>query len=201
MGKSRSHHMIRLLRLALFLTTIQLALATTIAPVKLRDLFTQADTVAIVRILSGDSENYDVTVYKAEVLLAFKGASQSEKVYFGPYTSFGIGEEYVVFLKKSEKGLEPKEKSPGLNYGPIKRFLRIMYGGFSVMPVEYACVFDGKEIREQCDYGVKLNPKQVVLPKDIRTFPAGAPTSVTNYNQWVRKDALVALLKQVAIQN
>lgn len=73
-----------------------------------------------------------------------------------------------------------------------------MYGGFSAMSIEYACVFDGKEIPEQCDYGIKLNPEQIVLPNKIKTFPPGDTDAVTNYHKWVRKKSLLPLLEQLA---
>ena len=43
--------------------------------------------------------------------------------------------------------------------------------------VEYLIVggFDGEEIRKQCDYAVKLNPEQIILPEGIRAFPPANP--------------------------
>ena len=42
------------------------------------DLFKQPDVVAIVQVVSGDSENYDTAVYKSKVLAVFKGAEQGQ---------------------------------------------------------------------------------------------------------------------------
>jgi hypothetical protein len=39
---------------------------------ELSDLFKQADTVALVSIVSGDTESYSTAVYKAEVVTSFK---------------------------------------------------------------------------------------------------------------------------------
>jgi len=46
------------------------------AAVSITDLFKQPDVVAIVQVVSGDSENYDTAVYKSKVLAVFKGAEQ-----------------------------------------------------------------------------------------------------------------------------
>lgn len=43
------------------------------SPVKIQELFKQADLVAVVRILSGDTEQYPTAVYKAKVVQSFKG--------------------------------------------------------------------------------------------------------------------------------
>jgi hypothetical protein len=177
-----------------------LATGTTIASVKVETLFHEADLVAIVRILSGDSENYPVTIYKAEVLKAFKGAAVKEKIYFGPFVSLGVGSEYLVFLSKSNNGIKVQGSSP-LNYGAIPIFYRIMYDGYSIMPITYECVFDGKEMSQECDYGVNLNPEQVLLPKSVKMFPSGEAGPLTNYRKWVRKAVFVSLLDAMTKQN
>ena len=182
----------------LFLSNATSSPSTTIAKVTLSDLFKQADLVATVRILSGDSEHYDVTVYKGQIEKAFKGARANQTIYFGPHVSFGVGSEYLGFLSKAEKGIEPGGKSPGVNYGVLPSFFRIMYAGFSIMPIEYVCVFDGKDTAQQCDYAVKLNPEQVIVPASVKAFPRGEAGPITNYEKWVRRDELVALLERFA---
>ena len=169
--------------------------ATTIRSVKVDELFKEADLVATVRILSGDSEHYDVTVYKAQVVKAYKGASNRETIYFGPYVSYGIGNEYVVFLSKSGKHIAPKKESSGPNCGKIPSFFEAMYAGFGVMPIKYVCLFEGEEPARQCDDAVKVNPEQIGLPHGIRTYPAGDADATTNYSKWVRKDAFLSLLE------
>jgi hypothetical protein len=57
-------------------TTAGIVVALTVAEparVELPQLFKIADTVATVRIVSGDTENYDRAVYKANVIRSFKG--------------------------------------------------------------------------------------------------------------------------------
>jgi hypothetical protein len=72
--------------------------------VKIADLFGQANIVALAKVLSGDTEHYPITVYKAEVITAFKGIDQGEKFYFGPFVSYGVGSYYMVFLRRSKDG-------------------------------------------------------------------------------------------------
>ncbi|HYM78115.1 MAG TPA: hypothetical protein VE377_19220 [Candidatus Dormibacteraeota bacterium] len=178
-----------------FLSICCLLTGTSVAPVSIDDLFKQADLVAIVHILSGDSEHYPVTVYKGKVETAVKGTATGEIIYFGPYVSYGVGSEYLVFLRKSEKGIEPRDKSSGINYGSVPTFFQGMYGGFSIMPIEYACVFEGKEVSQQCDYAVKLNPEQTILPPGIQAFLRGEVGAATNSDKWVRREAIVSFLK------
>lgn len=167
--------------------------ASTIAPVKLSDLFKQADLVAAVEIVSGDGENYPGVVYKAKVLTAFKGIDEKETIFFGPFAGYGVGKEYVVFLSKSEYGLKPNQNADS-SRGGIPVFYRIMYDGFSILPSDYECVFDGKAISQECDYSVELNPDQIILPSQIQLFPAGDAGPVSNYCKWVRKSVFFSLL-------
>lgn len=163
------------------------------AVVKFEDLFRQADVVAFVKILSGDTENYPTAVYKAKVLQPFKGFKMGDQFFFGPYISYGLGSEYLVFLRSSDKQVEAKSKleSPGLSYGTL-HLDQIMYQGYSVMPVEYVCAFRGKTISERCDYGIRINTHQVILPRGVKTYPSDLIES--SDRRWVRKAALIPLL-------
>lgn len=170
------------------------------APVQMEELFKQADLVAVVSIVSGDAEHYPTAVYKAKVLQAFKGSEKGSIIYFGPFIGYGIGEELLIFLRHSDKGIEPNQEaaSSPLNYGTISSFYRVMYEGYSAMHIAYECVFDGKEIAQQCDYGVSVNTKQVVLPKSIRTFPSSRKGAFSKETNWVRKTAFVASLRKLS---
>jgi hypothetical protein len=173
------------------------ACANTIARVKLADLFKQADLVAVVKIVSGDGEHYPVVVYKATILAAFKGIVAKETIFFGPFEGFGVGNEYVVFLNKSALEVRPEKHASVSSYGALPVFYRIMYDGFSILPSGYECVFDGKEISEQCDYSVKLNTEQIVLPSGVEQFPLGRAGPLTNYCKWVRKSVFIGLLERL----
>lgn len=123
------------------------------ASVTLAALFAQADVVAFVEIRSGDAESYDVAVYKARVLNGYKGAKEKDVIYFTPFISYGLGSEYLVFLKKTGKRLHdiiPKEnRRKRLPYDAKQAFHRIMYEGYSVMAISFECVF-GKSAYENC---------------------------------------------------
>ena len=179
------------------------AYANSIASVKLEDLFKQADFVAIVKVLSADGEHYPAAVYKAQVVKAFKGAKEKDTIYFGPFTRGGIGREYLIFALKRE-GIKP-DGDPNAGFGAIPVFYRIMYVGFSQLEIDYACVFDGKEIKDQCDYGVILTPSQIILPKELKTFPRKQASDtcesliddVANHQRWVRRSWMVEQLEWI----
>src|SRR6185295_15502941 len=75
------------------------------ATVALASLFAQADLVAFITIQSGDAEHYKAAIYKAQVTKAYKGSKTDSLIYFGPFVSYGIGSEYLVFLKKTNQNL------------------------------------------------------------------------------------------------
>ncbi|MGA2133285.1 MAG: hypothetical protein ABSH50_13405 [Bryobacteraceae bacterium] len=64
------------------------------------------------------------------------------------------------------------------------------------MPARYACVFDGKGA-ERCDFGVKIDVHQVMLPKRLKTYPPEFDDEGTDYKKWVRRDAMVSLLSSL----
>jgi hypothetical protein len=69
-----------------------------------------------------------------------------------------------------------------------------MYDGYSFMPISYACAFDGKAIAQHCDYGVRVNIKQVKLPSGTKTFPRKSNDDFDDAEKWVRKDEFLRLL-------
>lgn len=170
------------------------------ARVSIEDLLKQADLAALVRIVSGDTEEYPSAVYKAEVIRPFKGTTVGTTIFFGPFITYALGGEYVVFLRHSEKGVEPKVhlSAPGISYGPIQTLYVVMYDGYGSMPVEYVCAFDGQEISQQCDYGIKLNTYQVIFPKHLKTFPTQFVGASSEDTRWVRKTALISFLEKLA---
>lgn len=168
--------------------------ATSIPKVQIVDLFREADFVAIVRVVSGDSEHYPKTVYKAEVITPLKGAKEHDAIFFGPFAGYGVASEYLVFMRISG-AMAPNSNGPGLNYGQIPTFYQVMYSGYAGMPVEYVCVFEDDEPNEKCDYGIRLNPEQILLPRTFKTFPRGPATAITNYKKWVRRSHIVSMLK------
>jgi hypothetical protein len=163
--------------------------------IELAQLFNSADVVATVRIVSGDTENYETPIYKAEVTRSFKGTSAGEKIYFGPYIGSKLGFEYVLFLHNAKIPAVPK-KEPSAMFGVV-RHGNVFNEGYSSMAVSYECVFDGKDVAQQCDYGVRVCTDYIILPRNIRTFPpksTGTPFGC----RWIRRKAFESLLGQIA---
>ena len=159
---------------------------------ELAALFKQADTIALVRVVSGDTQAYDVAaVYKAEVITSFKGAAAGETIYFGPYVGERLGWEYILFLRNVPKTIRPKATS-NAGYGTV-HYAEIFNEGYTSMMTSYECVFDGKDTAQRCDYGVRVCTDYIVLPKSTLTFPP--LTEDTPFGcRWVRKAAFISLL-------
>jgi hypothetical protein len=159
--------------------------------VSLDQLYRSSDVVAIVRVLSGDTESYDVALYKAEVVTAFKGTAEKNILFFGPYIGIPLGEEAVVFLRAAKAPAKPKneQSSP---YGTVKYF-DVFEEGYSHMRASYECVFDGKTIDEECDKGVRVCTDYIVLPKGTPTFPPSIEEAGFGC-RWVRRSKFESLL-------
>jgi hypothetical protein len=72
---------------------------------------------------------------------------------------YGVGNEYVAFLRRAKSSPNLQAQRPtqtSIAYGPLEVFHLIMYGGYSMMSVRYACVLGGKA---PCDYGVRVNTR------------------------------------------
>lgn len=159
--------------------------------VDLASLFKQADTVALVKVVSGTAENYRIAVCKVEVLESFKGAVAGQTVYFRPCVGHRLGWEYVLFLRNVAQPIAPNNPS-GVSYGTI-HYSEIFNEGYASMMTSYECVFDGKSIAEQCDDGVRVCTDYIVLPKSTPTFPPA--TENTSFGcRWVRKKVFLFLL-------
>lgn len=170
------------------------------ATTTIQKLYVDADLVAFVEIRSGDSEHYRASVYKAEVTRGFKGTKEKDLIYFGNFTGYRIGYEYLVFLQKTDKtlgGLKlDSQKTARGPFSPQNKYFQIMYEGYSVMPVEYECIFDGK-VAERCDYGVKFNIYQVNLPGVLKTYPQEDSECGHPYWKWVRRTQVEAFLSEL----
>jgi len=158
---------------------------------KIGDLFKEADLVALVKIVSGDTESYDCAVYKGEVIQSFKGMPRGAIVYFGPFVGKKLGSEYVLFLRNVAKPVAPKTTATA-SYGTI-RYLEVFNEGYSSMDTSYECVFDGKEIAQQCDYGVRVCTDYIKLPEPMPAFPPEDNDPPFGC-RWVRKTLFISLL-------
>ena len=166
---------------------------SSIKDVSLRNLFQEADLVAVIQVTSADAESFDGAVYKAQILRSFKGSVDNTTIFFGPHVSYRIGSEYVVFLKSTGKsqgsllknGPNPwasREKEP---------YYAVMYAGYSILPVEYTCLLPG------CDYGVSVPSSQVHLPGVLKAVRHRCQPG-SNYDSWVGKAALLEVLEDFA---
>lgn len=161
-----------------------------------RELFSQARQVVLVRVIAGDTEHYGTIIYKATVETAYKGAKAGDTVYFGPYAGLGIGAEYVVFLE-SGAGAAPTADG-GLSFGNIASLGRIMSAGYAALPVGYECVFDDPTGERHCDDSVELNPAQIILPKAMKKFPRRDDGGITAYKIWVRRSDFLPQLQKMS---
>jgi hypothetical protein len=161
------------------------------ASVSIKDLWKQADLIAVVQIVSGDTEHYKTAVYKAKVLRPLKGATAGQTVYLGKFIGYKLGGEYLAFLRSPRGVSEPIGGAQG--YGSVEVF-QIMYEGYSFMGIEYECVFDALE-KHRCDEGVVISTEQVRLPKKIKTYPLGT-NGGGGPHYMVRKDAFLNWLEQ-----
>src|SRR5690349_1152744 len=74
---------------------------------ELATLFKRADRVVLAKVVAGDTESYDVAIYKAEVIKNFKGAAAGETFYFGPFLGKRLGWEYILFLHNVPNPITP----------------------------------------------------------------------------------------------
>jgi len=162
---------------------------------KISDLFKVADFVALVKIVAGNTESYDHTVYKGEVIQSFKGMPRGAVVYFGPFVGEKIGWEYVLFLRAVTKPITPKTAGT-VGYGTVP-YLEVFNEGYSSMETSYACVFDGKEVAQRCDHGVRVCTDYIKLPKSMPAFPVEANDPPFGC-RWVRKAVFISLLDTLA---
>jgi hypothetical protein len=141
--------------------------ATSIKSVELGELFKEADVVAFVKVQAGDIESFDTPLFKAKSRLCFKGCANGEVLYFGPFQGYEVGSEYLVFLEKTPSSIimHRKENADQCNdvFEAQATYLKIMYAGYSVMPVLYSMLIsDG-------DDAVKFPYEQVILPESFET--------------------------------
>jgi hypothetical protein len=165
------------------------------AKMTLDQVFKLSDVVAVVRIVSGDAENYKIAIYKAVVVKGFKGTEEGKTIYFGHYSGVRLDYEYVLFLRKAREPAVPT-KSPTAAYGTVKYF-DVFNQGYTAMESSYSCVFDGRVADQSCDYGVKVCTDYISLPKDLRAFPPEKDDPPFGC-RWVRKSKFLSLLDEFA---
>lgn len=157
-------------------------------------LYVYADKVAMVKVVAGTTEAYDVTIYKGEVMRGFKGVSAGQVVYFGPYTRTEIGGEYILFLKDQAEPMQPKSNASG--YGTV-RYSKVFDEGYSSMLTSYECVFEGPSPSQHCDYAVRVCTDYILLPKALPTSPPEG-TDTPFGCRWVNRERFISELDQLA---
>jgi hypothetical protein len=165
------------------------------AIIKLAQLYKMADVVAVVRVVAGDTESYNVSISKAIVVKNFKGTTDRSTIFFGPSSWERLGWEYILFLRNvKEPGVPKDARNPG--YGTV-RYLEVFNQGYSAMETSYACIFDGMIPSQSCDYGVRVCTDYIILPKEVRAFPP--ETNDPPFGcRWVRKSKFLSLLDDLA---
>jgi hypothetical protein len=173
----------------------QTQIITIVEPGKIRieEMFRHANLVAIVKIVSGDTEHYQMAVYKAVVVTAFKGAQAGQTVYFGPYIGLGLGREYLAFFLEPRSISAPLRGVVETSYGEVGVH-RIMHEGYGILELDYTCVFKGEN--SSCDYGFRISPEKLSLPKRIRLYPDGT-SGGGGPHAWVKRDRLLTLVEML----
>jgi hypothetical protein len=164
----------------------------------LKDLYKAADTVAVVRIMSGDTENYQTALYKGVVITPYKGVTAGATVYLAPYVGLRLGWEYLLFLRSAKAPATPMQGKTGV-YGTVPYGL-IFNEGYSSMETSYECVFAGKEVREQCDDAIRVCTDYITLPKELPTYPPLATETPFGCRK-VRRSQLEKVLSRLANGN
>jgi hypothetical protein len=161
------------------------------------DLYRHADIVAVVKVISGDTEAYETPVYKGQVVTAFKGVSADDIIYFGSYLGTQLGYEYVLFLQNIPTRLQPKKA--GGAYGVVK-YSKVFNEGYSSMLTSYECVFNGASPAQACDYAVRICTDYIKPPKSLPTSPASDVETPFGC-RWARRDQFISILNEIARPN
>lgn len=156
------------------------------------DLYRHADKVAVVKVLSGDTEAYEMPIYKGKVVTAFKGLSAGDTIYFGPYLGTELGSEYVLFLRDVPDTFQPKKAGSG--YGAV-RYSMVFDEGYSSMRTSYECGFNGAA--ETCDYAVRICTDYIKAPQLLETVPPQG-TDVPFGCRWARRQQFLSVLDEIA---
>jgi hypothetical protein len=156
----------------------------------LQKLHDVADDVSIVEIVGGDTESYESAVYKAKVLIHFKGPATGEIIYLGPYIGTRLGGTYLVFLRKSNTISPSSEKRHGFGRVP---YAKVFDEGYSSMEISYECVFHGNDVSQNCAYGARVCTDYIKLPESIEVSPE--VEGFTPFGcRWAKRDGLLAQL-------
>jgi hypothetical protein len=160
----------------------------------LADLFSRADKVVLANVVAGDTASYDIPMYKAEVVAAFKGATNGETIFFGPYIGIRVGTQYFLFLENAPEPIAPKAKSSA-GFGTVQ-YAQVFNEGYTSMQASRQCIFPGNEPAQQCANAVRVCTSYITLPKSLETFSEKAADPSPGC-RWVRQDAFTTALSDL----
>lgn len=152
-------------------------------------LYAEADFVGYVQILSGEFREYTGAVYEAKIVKALKGGTGETKIYFGPFSGYGVGREYLLFARKTDKTLDEHWSQADrptipLHYSSTAPYFSIMFEGFGMMPIQYVVGLDG--------YGIEI-ASHIKLPATLKD------NVVRSENKdWISKNTLAKYLESLA---
>ncbi|MGB6192861.1 MAG: hypothetical protein WBF42_10365 [Terracidiphilus sp.] len=163
----------------------------------LADLFNRADRVVLARVTAADTAAYDMALYKVQVIEAFKGASNGEMLFVGPFVKAEVGSSYFFFLRSVPAPMAPRSKA-STGFGTVS-YSRVFDDGDSVMLSANQCFFPGKDPAQHCAVAVHVCLDHIVLPGSLTTYPGNAGAS--SNCPWVRQDAFMTALGDIVQAN
>lgn len=164
------------------------AYTDTLKAERIDKLYAEADFVGYVQVISGDFKEYSGVVYKAKILKVLKGDPTETEIYFGPFSGYGIGSEYLLFARKTDKTLErhwAQTDRPMIpsHYSATAQYFNIMFEGFGMMPIQYVVSLDG--------YGVEV-ATHIKLPPKLKNSVIRRESK-----DWVSKDVVGKYLESL----
>ena len=136
----------------------------------LADLFSHSDKVVLAKAIAGDATAYDIPLYKAQVVQAFKGATTGETIFFGRYAGVEIGSDYFLFLRNAPTPITPRSRT-NAGFGPVT-YSEVFDEGYSQMVTSYECIFPGTDPAQHCANAVRICADYILLPKSLSALPS-----------------------------
>ena len=182
------------------------AVATTLPPIPVSDLFKDADVVVVAEVVKGEligsGEETCGAKYFAHVEESFKGSQKGSTIEFGNFHGYQLGGRYVLFLTRPGRTHEPMTSTNSMHLqamallqqrcGPKLVRNTVMHSGFGALQVHWTGKFNYKE-------GVRVPTQYVVMPKDVQTA-AATPSEAEEFSGvvWVKLEDMLQLLRGFA---
>ncbi len=159
----------------------------------LSDLFNRTSEVVLVKVIAGDSTTYDIPLYKAQVIQAFKGASNQDTIYFSAFAGVQIGSNYFLFLQNAPAPVAPKSKSAaGFGTVPYSQLAD------DALPSVSQCIFPGTDPAQHCADAVQICTDHILLPQSLSLYRISGSTSQC---PWFRQSDFVTALSNLIQSN